>query len=279
MVKRIKKRIEKEESDPADVDGAIEDEAPIGEGGLAAELAAADDDEFTRKTASVLQWIADRRALVLGGVAVAIIGVGVYAYTHRQKAAGSEEATASFMKGADAYQKYIEGIVGQGPEGAPADDLPARLEKARTAFADTQRDYPASGLSKLAAVGLAGSELELGKFDEALKNYEQVTASGETDVLVMAVALQGKAAALDSKGDKAGAIAAWTALGALNPTVFGLSSQIEIARLQESMGQLDKAKATYEKIQKDFKEALEGFGNRGYKSEIERSLARLGQAS
>lgn len=273
MVKRIKKRIDKIEPDEVDAAELAEAEAPAG--GLAAELAAADDDQFTRKTASVFKWFIDRRGPLIAVGVVAIIGVAIYVYMDRKKAAGSEEATASFMVGADAYQKYVEGVFAADSEGAPA-DLPAQLEKSAAAFAATKATYKDSGLAELAGVGHAGAQLDLGKYDEALAGYDAVLADTGLDPLLKAIALQGKAAALDSKGDHAGAIAAWQALEGLNRDVYGLTANLEIARLQEASGKSAAARTTYEKIKKDYEKALESFTNRSFKSDIERGLARLG---
>lgn len=277
MVKRIKKRIEKVEAEAEPTDGPSPED--LAGGGLSAELAAADDDEFTRKTATLLQWVVDNRGMLIALAVLAVVGISAFAFMDRSKAAGSEEATAAFMAGADAYQEYVEGVLGQGVEAAPAEDLEARLGKAASAFQSTQTTYKDSPLAQLATIGLAGTHLDQGKAEDAAAGYEKVLADAQLDPMLKAIALQGKAASLESKGDKAGAIAAWQALEAVNAEIYGLTAGLEVARLQEALGKKAEARATYEKLQKDYAEALESFANRSYKGDIERGLARLGPAS
>jgi hypothetical protein len=94
--------------------------------------------------------------------------------------------------------------------------------------------------------------------------------------MTKSIALQGKAAALESTGDTDGAIAAWKAMGDLNTEAFGLMAGLQQGRILEAAGSGDAARALYKALDKEHAEALKDLSNREFRANLDRRLARLG---
>lgn len=286
MVKRIKKRIPKQDADNGELEG--EEFAEGAEGALVAgadagfdDAHAADepqniraqledmaDDEFTRKTASVFGWIIEKKKVLIGVAAVAVAGVGIYMFTQSSKTAAAEEAAAAFQVGADPYVEASR----------TADDAEKRkasITKAASAFETARTQYKDRRISALATLGMAGVNFDQGKAAEAETLYTEFLARPDTDPFAKAIALQGKAVALEQKGDLAGASEAWKAMEGLSRDAYGLLANVQIGRLLEVQGKGDAAKAHYAKVQTDYAKSLDELPNRGMKAQIERRLTAL----
>lgn len=295
MVKRIKKRIPKADAPEGAVDTDDEDEdaAEGAEGDGAAEagldagpegpapdlggLASANDDAFTQKTAGIFKWVIDNGKLLAAVGAVAVIGVGAYVWMQRGDFKADAQATAAFIGANEAATKASPLLTN---ETSPlvGDAQRSQLEKARTLFAATKDTYKDRKVAGLATLGLAGTELELGKPAEALALYDAYLNTKPADAFAQAVALQGKAVALENQGKHADAVKVFEALKALDGKAFGLFAELEIGRLEEASGNVQGAKARYEALTKARAAELEDLANRGIKAEIEKRLARLGAA-
>lgn len=286
MVKRIKKRIPKQDADAGEgedvaegIDGASIDGA-LADADFAADAAADEpqniraqledmaDDQFTRKTATVFGWIIEKKTMLIAIAALIVVGVGIYMFTQRSKSAAAEEAAAAFQVGADPYVEASR----------TADDAEKRkasIAKAAGAFETARTQYKDRRISALATLGMAGVNFDQGKADEAKALYGEFLARPDIDPFAKAIALQGKAVAAEQKADYAGATEAWKAMEALNRDAYGLIANVQIGRLLEAQGKGDAAKAHYTKVQADFAKSLEDLPNRGMKAQIERRLTAL----
>lgn len=284
MVKRIKKRIPKQDTPEDEVDGidvdAADGEAEIDDdGGLDAEsdgdpkdiraqLTDLADDEFTRKTASIFGWIIEKKTILIALLVIGLGAVGVYVFSQRSKDAASEEAAAAFQAGADPYVEAAS-------EAEDAAKRTAGVEKAATAFEAARTQYGDRRISALATLGLAGARFDQGKAADAQGLYDDFLNRPDTDPFAKAIALQGKAVALEEKGDLAGASEAWKALEGMSREAYGLLAGLQIGRLLEAQGKAPEAKAHYGQLQKDYATALDELPNRSFKAEVERRLAAL----
>ena len=285
MVKRIKKRIPKQDADgefegddlAEDVDdpsradgdgGAFDDDNVAGEApNIRAQLEDMADDTFTRKTASVFGWIIEKKSLLIGVGVVLVVGVGIYMFTQRSQTAAAEEAAAAFQVGADPYV--------EASRTDDADKRTADIAKAAGAFETARSQYKDRRISALATLGLAGASFDQGKAAEAETLYGEFLARPDTDPFAKAIALQGKAVALEQKGDLPGAVEAWKAMETQDRDAFGLIANVQVGRLLEAQGKGDAAKAHYTKVQADYAKSLEDLPNRSMKAQIERRLTAL----
>jgi tetratricopeptide (TPR) repeat protein len=281
LVKRIKKRIPKKEEPveaglegETDAEGALDagdpdDEAPPVD--ASAELTTLTEDKFTQRTAGVFQWLVDHRKLLLAGAAVVAVGAGVYLFSQRHSRSASEEAAGAFQAGATPYVDAHRAS----PESKAADAKKAQIEKAAQEFENTRSTYGDRRVAALATLGLAGAKFDLGQSDEAIKLYDDFLGRPDTDAFARSLALQGKAAAQEQKGDLAAAIETWKAVEGLDRAQFGLLSGVQVGRLLEAQGKGAEARTHYERLQKDFSAGLDEMANRPLKVEIERRVAAL----
>ncbi|MEZ4472996.1 MAG: tetratricopeptide repeat protein [bacterium] len=272
MVKRIRKRIPKVEAPEgvtADELEEVVDEAPPAD--LSAELDAMGEDGFTRKTAGFFKWVVEKRKLLIGGLVLVAGGAAVYAYSQRHSQAAAEEASAAFQAGAGPYVEAHRA----GPDAKAADEKKVSIEKAAREFESARSQYGERRVAALATLGLASAKFDLGELDEAVKLYDDFLGRPDTDPFARSLALQGKAAAQEQKGDLPAAIETWKQVEALDRDAYGLLSGVAVGRLMEAQGKGAEARAHYEKLQKEYSAALEDLPNRPVKVELERRLSAL----
>ena len=277
MVKKIKRRKTR-----TDVEGEAEQVPEDGvpsRGGLRADLDALADDEFTAKTVKGFQWLLDHRTpvlVVLGALLVGLISVSVY---QRQTQSGAEEASAGFQSANDTYLK-VNGEPGE-PTAKPlkGEARTGQLERARDAFVAARNQHRGNAVALLAQMGEASAHFDLRDYDKALTAYNAVLSSTELEPFARAIALEGKAAALESKGALDDAIQAWRAMEALDKKAYGLFAGVRIGRILEAQKKTKEALAHYQGLQKAHAAVLKAFANARAKSEIERRIQVLGDPS
>lgn len=284
MVKRIKKRISKQDEIAGNGEGAeatdAEGEGAATGGGFRAELDTLGEDQFTRKVAGGVSWVVDNRGLLIAGGVIAAIAVIAIVIFQNRKQSGSEEAATAFYDAAEAYGATV-GTPQPGSEDTAltAEERKGKLEAAQQGFARTRETYNEQRVVTLTLLGEASARLDLGDAEAAAKLYSDAAARNDIDPFARAIALQGKAAALESTGDLAGAIEAWKALEGIDQGAFGLLAGMQTGRLLEAQGKSDEARALYERIKADHSAVLESLPNRGLKADLEKRLGRLGEAS
>ncbi|MBU0550500.1 tetratricopeptide repeat protein [Myxococcota bacterium] len=272
MVKRIKKRIPKKEEPEQTIEPGEGEEAPQEDAGLRAELSTIADDGFTEKTAKFFQWLLDNRLPVLGTIgllAVLLIGVAVYQRMERE---AREAASASFSVAHKAYQEA------SAVEGKPGDEHAALLNKARDAFEATIKDHSDQPITAVAALGLAGAEMDLGNHKKAITFYDKALQA-DLDTFTRVIALQGKATAQEDSGDLAGAMLTWQTVGNVDSALYGLDAALQVGRLLEANKKTAEALTHYQKTLQDNAARFEGVAHRMIKHELEQRIARLGGAS
>lgn len=289
MVKRIKKRISKQDERAEGADGgeaitldAEGEETPAASNpaSFRAELESLGEDQFTRKVAGGVSWVVDNRGLLIAGGVIAAVAVIAIIVLQGQKRSGSEESATAFHEAAEAYSAAVgTPVPGSDDKALTPEERKAKLEAAQQGFARTRQTYGESPVASLAALGEASTRLDLGEAEAAAKIYGEVAGRADIDPFARAIALQGKAAALEAHGDLAGAIDAWKALEGIDQKAFGLLAGMQTGRILEAQGKAAEARALYERIKTDHAAALDELPNRGLKAELDKRLGRLGEAS
>lgn len=291
MVKRIKKRIPKADGGETEVEEIVEGEEDEGAPKESAaetlehlrdKLGEVDQDEFVDYGAKALEWVVKHR-LKLVGVFVLAVGAATAAhFIMKSRRAAVEEKAGVFFAGTkpltearNLLPQFVIGGADKPKDPLSAEERAKRLEEAAKSFDAARTANTGTPLAKVSGLGLAGARFELGKFDEALKLYDEFAADEKVDPVARAMAMQGKAAALEALGKPAEAIDAWKKLEAMNPKSYSLLAGLQVGRLLESQGKTADAKAHYEKLQKDASAALEHMANADVKRELERRLGRL----
>jgi len=278
VVKRIRKRVSKKESESTDAADEVlnPEDAPTG---LRAELASYGEDNFTRQIAGSLGWMLDNRGILITGTALAAVAVIAVTVMNSQERSAKAEAASSFHLAANGYSEIVLPTSANPGEDAKKDDSAERtkkLEKALRDFSQTRATYGSNPIVTLAELGEAGTSADLGKHDEAIKLYDAALNRQGIDSMTKLIALQGKASALENKGDSTGALAAWKTVGDLDTQAFGVLAGLQQGRILEATGKGDEAHTLYKAIEKDHAKALEEMSNREYRAELDKRLSRLG---
>ena len=290
VVKRIKKRIPK--ADGAETDGEefaeeAEDDAPRESAAetlehLSDKLGEVDQDEFVDHGAKALEWVVKHRVKLVGVFvfAVATATVAHFVMKSRRgaveaKASGFFDGTKPLVEARNLLPQFVVGATEKPKDPLSADERKKRLEEAAAAFSKARDANGGQPLAQISGLGLAGARFELGKFDDALKLYDEVAGDEKLDPVARAMALQGRATTLEALSKPADAIETWKRFETLNPKSYGLTAGMQIGRLLESQGKAADAKTHYERVQKDNAKALEHMANSDVKRELERRLGRL----
>ncbi len=304
MVKRIKKRIPREDGEIVEVEVEEAEDAPKGaptveELGIDPnarresdvpdndKLGEVPEDRFTLLTARVVTWVLSKRVVILGAVVLVFAGLMVANFVLKNMQKKTEAAASVFFE-AHAAQRESRDVrppmlmLGQDADEKKeltAEERKARLEKARDTYQSVRAEHPGKPLGRTASMGLAATQLELGKTEEAMKLYEELLADAALDPLSRALALQAKAVGLESLGKSADAISAWKLVEQANPKTYGLLAGLNVGRLLEQDGKTAEAKTHLEKVKLDQAKALESMGSAPFKRELEARLARLSQGT
>lgn len=291
VVKRIKKRIPKAEGAETEgeelVEEEVEDDAPTETATetlehLSDKLGEVNQDEFVDYGAKALEWVVKHRFKLVGVFVFAVAAATVSHFVMKSRRGAVEAKAAAFFEGAkplnearNLLPQFVVGATEKPKEPLSPEERKKRLEEAATSFGKARDANAGAPLAKVSGLGLAGARFELGKFDEALKLYDEVAGDEKVDPVARAMAQQGRAAALEALAKPAEAIDAWKRLESLNPKSYGLIAGMQVGRLLENQGKTADAKSHYEKVQKDNAKALEHMANADVKRELERRLGRL----
>jgi hypothetical protein len=201
---------------------------------------------FGRRHWNTIQWI-----IGLGLIA----GLGYQVYSWRMR--GVAASTTDVLFEAIAAEN---GRIGDPKEqGKPDSDgiidpapifetEAARQQAALEAYRKAAEARPGSAIEAFARLGEGGVLLEMGKADEALGVYDRLLASGAAGATpeIRAGALEGRALALEGKGDLPGARKSFEELGVL--AGHENRSLYQQARLAHAQGDLEAAKALLNKL-------------------------------
>lgn len=297
MVKRIKKRIPKAEGEPETGEELVdEEEGPeSNESGESAtetlehlrdKLGEVNQDEFVDRGAKVLEWIVKHRLKLVGVFVVAVAAATVLHFAMKARREALEAKAAVFLDGTkplgearNLLPQFVLGASDKPKEPLGPEERKKRLDDAAAAFGKAREEAAGGPLGKIAGLGLAGARFEQGKFDEALKLYDEFAADDKADPVARAAAVQGRAATLEATNKLPEAVEAWKKFENLDPKSYGLIAGLQIGRLLEQQGKGPEAKSHYERVQKDNATALDHMANADAKRELERRIARLGDGT
>jgi hypothetical protein len=229
------------------------------------------DDALARGTAAGVAWI-KRNWKVIQWVLVAGVvgGIGFAVWTYQT----TEKLTEASTLLGDALAAEA-GVVIPPEEDKRTDEekkrylvavFPneeARREAALAAYGAVEEGFSGTGPAILAQLGRAGLRLDRRDWDGALAGYQAVIDSelAAADPDVRARALEGKAFALENKGDLDGALAAFVAVGDVGGKVYAATSKYHQARIHRAKKDDEKAKALLIELRAEIEKAkLETLG-------------------
>ena len=212
-------------------------------------------DKFQAQSQSYLDWAHEHPKHVLWG------GVGLLALIL---------AIGLIFGGGDSGPKVTKGgkqlaaalALLDRPVVAPGDEAPAagtetfaseteKQQAIEKALAEVREQHPGSDVARSALLPLADARFKLGKFDEALAAYDEYLGAAGKDDPMRFLALEGRATALEAKGDATAAVAAWDRMKEEAPD-FADRALFGKARLLEQQGKWDEARKLYEQIKSEY---------------------------
>ena len=219
------------------------------------------NDEFIVKSMSILDWVVDRRKQIGALLVVALLAAVAGIVINNVKEASAAEATASLVKGLDAETAPVIEL----PEG---DEVPPQLEDdflyfdsreargtdAEKAFAETVAGYEGTVAGELAVLGQASAKMDLGKYDEAAKLYEEFLAGmSEGASFARWAAMEGLALAYEGAGQNEKARDKFKELAGVAEGRLSLMAKYNHARMEEVLGDRNRAGAIYAQLMKEIK--------------------------
>lgn len=261
MAKKIK--IKKE----ASPDEQVAEEAKAAQ--EAARDAAGIQDEFQARGFELVEWVHEKQGLFLGILGAVVLGglaFGVNTMTQRGRDLAASVALASGLETFDA--QVGDAASSEGPR---FKDSQERAAKARELFQKAAQDHAGTGPAAIAHLYAGHTAMKVSDHDGAIKSYEAFLAATPKDDALRFAGLSGLAAALDAKGDRTGAIARLGELVDLPGKVDEDAALLELGRLHKAGGDEGAARASLERIGKDFPQS-------SLKTRADELLASLGPA-
>jgi len=195
--------------------------------------------------------------LAIGAVVIALAALGgFFAWRNRVETAARSGLAAAMVVAESPVQPPPAPPDPSNPDAPPAAALQAsatfttpaaRLEAALPKFLATADSYPSTDAGRTARYHAAATLLGLGRFDEAIAQYDQVIASGSG--LTARMARLGKAEAQLRAGQHDAAIAGFKELvDQQNSAVPPAAALMELARAYRLAGKTEDARTTLTQI-------------------------------
>lgn len=212
-------------------------------------------DKFQAKSQSYLDWAHrhPKEILLAGVVLLAVILVIGLVFGGKPSA---YRPTKSGMQLSEALGLVDRPVVAPGTEAptpgtatfASEDEKQRAIE---TALVALREEHPTSDAARTALLPLADARFQLGRFDEALKGYDEYLAAAPKNDPMRFLALEGRATTLEAKGDLTAAAQAWDRMQQETPA-FADRALFGKGRLLEQQGKWDEARKTYEQIRTEY---------------------------
>ncbi|MGB0648121.1 MAG: hypothetical protein ACPGQS_13140 [Bradymonadia bacterium] len=227
MVKKIRRRVEKEPvAEDVQVDTIPEDASGEPES-FVADIERFAEDEFTQSIVNGLKVLYTYRKLIVAGTLVVLAGFAFLELGEVTEQEELSESATSLNRGLAALEasRGVDPTSGQPSKDVSESERDAALNRAMRAFSESKsQDVVALG-------GKAAAQFGLKDFANAAKGYEAAANASGADVLLKASAMSGRAAAQEDAGDLAGAAQTWSALAKLDKERFGPLAAVQQARL------------------------------------------------
>ncbi len=172
--------------------------------------------------------------VIIGAIAVSLAVFGLYYFSSSR----GESASRASLQLSGAQQQFAQSVSGGGPQG---------LAQAQAAFQAVKAEFDGRSEAEAAELGLAASEFEQGKFEEARAAYERFLASHGSSALAP-LARSGQASSLEGLGRLKEAAAAHEQAASAEHAPAPALSLMEAARCLEAAGDQPGLRAAVAKL-------------------------------
>lgn len=199
-------------------------------------------DEFISTSMRAMSWLRRNSRWVTAGAVLAVVcGVAVWGWKVYQD---RREAQAQELQG-QAYSLYAR-AVDESDKGAAQDLMGKAVER----FQAVIRQFPETRTGWIARVYRGRTCYALGRYEEAVEDFEAALASVPSgdDGTMRALALQGLGLALQAKGEWEKAARAFQSLKEAAGGSFARMADLELARCYEKQGKTKEALSVYQSL-------------------------------
>jgi hypothetical protein len=225
-------------------------------------------DAFQSAAGKAAAWITGKQkgilAGVLGALAVVAIVLGVMGWMESRKST----AGALLYRTLDDADGQISSVPLPGVSVPIFANAEAQYRAVLGRADELRKAYPSTEAAHTAALAAAAANLRLAAWDAAIADYEAYLAKAQPKDSLSFLAVEGIGRAKESKGDLAGALAAFEKLQAGTPARADRAA-LERARLLTKSGKPDEARTLLQAFPQDFKESQ-------LRPEADAQLAALG---
>lgn len=188
-------------------------------------------DEFQTLSTQTAEWVRAHQPIAYGVLGVVVVLMLVVVLVGRIRSSHSEAAALDFRA---AHALFDAGKYGD----------------AAKAFAGLSDTYAGTPFGRLAALYRGHALVRQGDATGAVTAYQGFLAGGVASDDLRQEGLMGLAYAREKSGDVAGALETYTQAGEIAGP-FRSQAQLAAARIDESQGRTEQARAIYEQLQKD----------------------------
>lgn len=210
-------------------------------------------DEFQAKGFELVEWMQDHSQVVLALIGVVVLAGAVLGGSALMQEGRDEAASAAYARALEAFEAPL-GDASEGDDAAALRfvDAKARATEARMRFQTVVREHDDSDVASLAQLYVARTSVQLGEFAAAVDAYEAFLRQASDNDPMRGIAVDGLAAALESKGDVDAAIARTEAWASSPKAVAIENARLRLGRLYAAKGDTAKAKEQLERLKSDF---------------------------
>jgi tetratricopeptide (TPR) repeat protein len=210
-------------------------------------------DEFIEVGGSVVDWVLERGQYFGIAVGVVLLIVLVYGVAGRMQSNTRAQAAEAYYVARTELPSGGAGSLLSLTLGNSKDEDAKKLAEAQAKFDSLFSEYGSTPQSAMAALELASAHYQAGNYDKALTYYDQAASAGGH---VGSLAGSGRAYTLESleRWDEAAA-----AFGAIRDGSAGevkAQATLDLARVHEGKGDLDKARELYTAFETEFPDSL-----------------------
>lgn len=213
-------------------------------------------DKFTQTTTSWLTWAKENpkeTGIAIGGAVLALLIVGFLF-------GGSGEIRVDPKAGGALSEalRLVDREVGEPKDGEPTfASEEEKREALIAAFTEVRASHGKSPSGLTATLALADLHLRAGNADEALALYDEFLGRAGSKNPMRALALGGKALALEAKGDRDGALGLFDELAVEFPSQAARSLYGK-ARILETQQKWDEARGAWQALQDEHATTSQG---------------------
>lgn len=222
-------------------------------------------DEFISTSVRAMRWLRRNSRWVSAGAVLAVVcAVAVWGWKVYQD---RREAQAQELQ-AQAYSLYARAV--EEAEKTASQDL---MGKAVERFETVIKQFPDTRTGWIARVYRGRANYALGKYDEAVQDFETALGSVPSgdDGTLRALALQGLGLALQAKGNWEKAASVFQSLKQAAAGSLGRMADLELARCYEKQGKTKEALSVYQSLLGLLSEPLQ-------REMVQAQIARLSQS-